>query len=321
MLRTILKGRYNGSVHPERRYAEWRLVAIRRVPAQWIGFGIGFLVAAPCLLFLRRGGYIWALLGAFIANWTTGRISQRRTETLRDDPEGDDFGVSLSLRREVLYGNDEGLLSFADGWMIYTGRQCAFSVRRSDVLGVIADSKRHGFQFRGPAGRCTVYFVASENGRLGGAFKAWSEATDVPGTPIFPPVVPNEEAKLLFRWWPVFGILGATFMMLYAGRQKHLYEQWFIGAMGLIATAGVFYYGHLGRQALERIARGLPFLKSRLSKFLLIRLIRDPSATYRSYSIKAALERTLSVGPVLSSSAEASPQKDEERDELPVRNP
>jgi hypothetical protein len=273
---------------PEPRYAEWRQVAVRRIPAQWIGFGIGFLVAAVPLMTLQKGGYVWVLIGTYLTHQVTNFISKRRTEQLRDDPEGGDFAVSLSLRREVGYGHDEGLVTFAEGWLVYSGRQCSFSVRHEDVTGVIIDSKRYGFLFRGPAGRSSASLYVSEPGRFGKLFRSWAEASDVQGKPIYPPVVPTEEAMRGYGYLAVVGLVFSALLAMYSVRQSEPLGHWFFGSFALIFLLLSSCYGLVGREAVARIQAGLPYRRNQLSRFLSIKPVGHSEAAYRRSKIKAS---------------------------------
>jgi len=130
----------------------------------------------------------------------------------------------------VAYGFDEGLLAFEGGWLVYSGRQCSFSVRREDVFGLDSEAKRHGFVFAGPIGRHAAFFEAANQRRLGAAFRAWWRADYVAGVAVFPPAAPNREAWTLHRSWEMIGLLPFALLLADSLTQPKFHDRVFVGA-------------------------------------------------------------------------------------------
>ncbi len=256
-----------------RRYAEWRPVAVQWVPVEWWGAAAGLLTAIFSLAVLRHVSFLTYFGAGVVAYWTNRHLVERRMRGLRDDAEGGQFAAVLRLSRETAYGFDEGLVSFVDGWLVYTGRRCAFSVRREDALWLKADDKRYGFAFEGPAGKHLATLTVTEGGRFGKAYWDWSRAENVEGGPVLPPSVPNETAFVLYRSWAmlVLAVFGVVLAGLLVASEAKLGSRIISALFVAFALPATVVYARESRRALSRIADGLPYRRQRFAQFLGIR--------------------------------------------------
>ena len=208
-------------------------------------------------------GLVVAMLTAgFICRQVLTRLSQRRTASLRDVPDEDQFAVSLQIKREVTYAHDEGLLTIADGWLVYEGRHCAFSLRSCDVLSVFSWDPYVRLDFIGPHNRQTLTFRGSDRERLASMLKEWKDGPIAAGEPIFPPVTPDASAFTLARLSigvGTFLLLGALFALTNSTRDRMA-----VAFLASCLAGALLIYGEGIRQALHRIESGAPFKKSPL---------------------------------------------------------
>ncbi len=243
---------------PERRYAEWRLLPERGVPALWVGAGAGLAVCALLFAASRQFNYGFVFLAGFVSKLVSSWVVSRRMEALRDDPRGGQFAAGLLLSREAPYGIDEGLVAFEDGWLVFTGRRCTFSVGRADVEGVKFERSRLEFSFAGPGGTFSAQLDFRSADDLKTAVQEWRrEGRRSEGT-MLPPVVPNEPARRTIRAIPqvAFAVLLLALVALW------------IWGVGEGAIAGLILggtclligllYTHDATAALRRIERGEP---------------------------------------------------------------
>jgi hypothetical protein len=189
-----------GALPPEPRYAEWKPVAIRRWATAWAGIFVGtvFFVAVSVLW---RPSQIAFFLSALVARYVTATLVDRQLASLRDDATGAQFAVTLRLAREVTYGFDEGLLAFEDGWLVYSGRRCAFSLPASAVKPRVSDKSNLSFGFGPPGDERTAFFTSQSSEKFKRSASDWRNAERVPAEAIvLPPEVPNETAYGLQRF-------------------------------------------------------------------------------------------------------------------------
>lgn len=239
---------------PERRDAEWRPVATARVPAHCLGLLAGSAAGlAGCLLVhdANYGVYAGAAaLGAFVSN----RIAARRLARLRDEGGGHQFAATLRLSREGVYGHDEGLVAFEDGYLVYMGRRCAFSLGAADVNEVKIEGGKLEFAFPGPAGRHKVELHTPRHRPFLAAAARWKGQAARSDTPVLPPARPDPNL-------PVPLVVGAETLPLLAVALA----AWATapgGALGLVILLALavlipLYAAHQFA-ALRRLARGEP---------------------------------------------------------------
>lgn len=159
---------------PERRYAEWlpgaeatvRLPMLFKVGLAGLGLGTLLLVGSGFLIqieaFSRYLGWILAaelffcfltIMGAVVST----RQSSAHLPPMDDPPAVPHFQATVVLSRELPYGSANGIVSFVDGWLVFTSRSFNFSVRADDVR-FDSDLNTARFEFPGPAGNHTAHF-------------------------------------------------------------------------------------------------------------------------------------------------------------------
>lgn len=252
---------------PERRHAEWLPGGKppKRPVLTLVGMGgmcLGFLAMLslpvlwpagvdrfmPFILGLMAVGYL-AMFAGIVGEF------RRRNERvpLGESPSGvPQFPATAVLRREVAYGAEEGLLSFVDGWLVFSGRSLGFSVRRRDVE-LDMDDGGTSFTFAGPHGdhRATLMPLANKRA-VQEAWAAWKRAEGEPvGIPLYPPVLPSpiRHTTSIWRFYVVFmGALGLLSFRVFP----------IVGGAELAVAAMVVYLDLSGRAALRHIANGEP---------------------------------------------------------------
>jgi hypothetical protein len=109
------------------------------------------------------------------------------------DAEAEDFGVEVRFgagwRR---YGRDVGVLSFAQGWLVFEGNQASFSLRARDVEAVYRETSMVNRVYLAGSHRKVWIDLKTERPvKLREEFKAWVEEAEEPsGTPETPPLTP-----------------------------------------------------------------------------------------------------------------------------------
>ncbi len=202
----------------------------------------------PLVLGLMGVFYV-LMFGGLFWHW---RQQKRRVpvgEGLTGVPQ---FRVVASLRREVAYGAEEGLLSFVDGWLVFSGRSLSFSVRTGDVVLDIDDGGTT-FAFAGPHGPHRAVLMPLGNTKeMREAWAAWKRAGGEPdGVPLYPPVLPSPVRRDSPAWRFYVAFLVAMGLLSFRALPV-------VGALE-IAVAGLVLYGDLsGRAALRRIESGEP---------------------------------------------------------------
>lgn len=134
-------------MHPEFRYADWRPSRVRRWNARWVGIGVAIVVVGLLWAFLPKANGAAFMIAILISQFVSARLLNWQMRRHRDDPEGGQFAAQLRVSREVTYGYDEGLISFVDGWLVYTGLRCTFSLPASAVNVGLTDLSRIFFHF------------------------------------------------------------------------------------------------------------------------------------------------------------------------------
>jgi hypothetical protein len=257
-------------MHPERRYAEW-LPGARMPRKSRIGQTLQTLCSFVALATLGYGilyridflDLFGILLGACVASYVIHYVfefldlrRQLARVPSRDLPSAtEQFAAVLHLHREVEYGTDEGLVSFIDGWLLFSGRYSNFSLRVGDVRPHF-DEGQTAFHFDGPFGEHRAILHPMDEGFMR-AWRAWASTKAMPaGTTILPPVAVlrgyRKDANMVYVGLFVFAFGISTFRIV------PLFGIVPIG-MALIILAD---YGW-GQASLRRIARGLPPLDAR----------------------------------------------------------
>jgi len=223
---------------PQPRSAEWRAYSDRRWPTQWVGFVAGTLAFAVSWLFFHKPNFSMMTFCATFGRYVTVRLVDRRMAALRDDPQGGQFAVSLKLEREVCYGFDEGLLSFEEGWLVYHGHRCVFSLPASAVDGrAFIDKNTLSFSFGPDDDPRRAYLMAVSSEKFKEAGLRWKSAECEPGTVILPPSTPSESAFKTLYSYAIFsavsgvGLIGMSYWFGF-----RLYSEFiFLGALSLVA--------------------------------------------------------------------------------------
>lgn len=131
---------------PERRYAAWH-GAYRGAPTPvgtYYFITLFCVCAAASLRFLPNLSSIvivpFNMAGVIFRLYKP--VIRRRVGPMRDLPAASpQYSARISLSRGTIYGTDEGLVSFVDGWLLFVGAGCTFSFRACDVLVSPAESK------------------------------------------------------------------------------------------------------------------------------------------------------------------------------------
>ncbi len=156
--------------------------------------------------------------------------------------------AAISLRREVAFGVTPGLVSFVDGWLVFSGRALHFSVRREDVMLGIDDGKCQ-FQFEGPDG---VYVATFRRAKFQNEWTEWVRSTaSVEGLPVYPAVMPAPSWKpnSVGRWYGLFLMVSGLAMFKFAPPVRVC---WFV------AGGVMFISNRIEQAAINRLRAGLP---------------------------------------------------------------
>ncbi|GEM_PF-2701911 len=243
---------------PERRYAEWRSVAVRRIPAQWIGLAAGVGLSLALSLLIHRIDYGIVMGGLAIAGFVSNRLVARQMAGLRDEGDDQQFGATLVLSREAAYGFDEGLVSFEEGWVVFTGRRCTFSVGAGDVRVIKRGKSELQFGFEGPGGDHKARFALTSSETFAQASLEWIHAARRSEGAVFPPTRPAPSAPsagaALVGGATIVGLVVLTAAFLQGDPFDRLSA--FGGAFVVFGFALAYAYDL--RKVLGRIERGEP---------------------------------------------------------------
>jgi len=226
---------------PEQRYAGWRPMPTRRWVAQWFGFGAGAVTFGVVTLLMGSPNYAVIMVSGFAASYLSGVARERQTAGLRDDPEGGQFAVSLVVSREVTYGYDEGLVSFEEGWLIYSGRRCVFSFPVSAVRDIGIDKKSLTFSFGPDDDQRTATLSIASNVRFLTAAKAWQSAQETDAqSVVLPPLTVNETAVVAHRSLVALTGLATCILLLAVPFLQLLRGVTYFVAWAVVAAMGVY---------------------------------------------------------------------------------
>ena len=245
---------------PERRYAKWN-PRFRGAPTPvgtyyfvtailvFVAAGLRFLVDFGSLLFIPLN-----FAGLFLSLYNP--IVRRRVEALRDVPAASpQYSVRISLARGTVYGTDEGLVSFVDGWLLFVGAGCAFSFRACDAL---ASPSERTISFSAPSQTHRLLFLYEEKG-FEEAWDRWREETPpAQGIAVLPPVLPLPKKR---EWDHVLTalLLGiGSFLVAFPTRTGSIG----VGAAALLFLLGVRKSRRATDEDLARIAWGKPARRS-----------------------------------------------------------
>ena len=231
---------------------------------QWLGFVAGTLVFAVSWLIFRKPNFAIITFCATFGRYVTVRLVDRRMAALRDDPEGGQFAVSLKLERDVCYGFDEGLLSFENGWLVYHGHRCVFSLPASVVDRKMVDKNTLSFAFGPDGDQRKAYLMAVSSEEFMKAGLRWKNAECEPGMVILPPSTPAESAFKTLYSYAVFAavsLVGLVGMSYWFGFRR--FEEFiFICALFLVASvAYTIESGRILRALRDGRMRTRPFWK------------------------------------------------------------
>lgn len=238
---------------PEPKYAVWRVYADRQIPIYWIGFGTGLAAIAMGCLAIGRIEYFIFMGGTALGHFVNGQLVSRKMSALRDDPEGGQFAVSLRLSRgqTVNYGFDEGLLSFEDGWLVFQGRRCVFSVSAKDVA--LRSLSKNAFDVTfGPDDQVRqAHFTVFGKPKLIETVTAWTGGPIPEGQGVLPPQTASDSAiKALFPLAAIVGLLiVAAIWLLMPTHQGSLL------AVVCVSIAALYSLGYLVESA--RVLRAM----------------------------------------------------------------
>ena len=174
-----------------RRYSDWRPVAQRRIPARWIGTAVGSLAFVALATWLHHPDQLAYYAAIAAGGFATNRIAARRLKDVRDEGEDRQFAATLRLSRGTSYGHDEGLVAFEDGYLVFMGRRCAFSLGARDVRVTQMSLTEAKFEFRGPHGKHAAHLQWRRNRDLSQAVLGWRAARRRSRESVLPPVLPE----------------------------------------------------------------------------------------------------------------------------------
>ena len=245
---------------PEPRYAEWKPVAIRRWPTAWAGFLVGVLTFIVGMSLLPNASLGLFMISALVSRYVAAWLANKRMASLRDDLEGGQFVVTIRLMREVTYGYDEGLLAFEDGWLVYSGRRCAFSLPASAIRLRLTDKSNLSFGFGPREDERTAFITTKSSERFLSEALIWRNAqVGSTGTVALPPSLPNETAYGALRTIKVMGAFAASgllgALLTIGGRIEDTLAFWLI--LGFGVPLGVIYVRD-ALHSLQALALGLP---------------------------------------------------------------
>lgn len=109
--------------------------------------------------------------------------------------------VDIALENEGhLYGQDSGIVSFVDEWLVYEGEDCSFALKASDVRLGFSGDFRDGSQVLRTGEYpylITLGLLAKDpTSSLVKDVKAWQYGTqEVDGQSLYPPVLPHPSAQ------------------------------------------------------------------------------------------------------------------------------
>ena len=174
-----------------RRYADWRPVPQRRLPARWIGTAAGAVAFVGIVALWGKPNLPIYMGSVALAALVSNRIAAHRLAALRDEAEDRQFAATLRLACGGAYGHDEGLVAFEDGFLVFMGRRCAFSLGARDVrVGKVAGTELE-FEFRGPGGHHEAQLEFRRSARLWSALLDWRKASRRSPERVLPPARPD----------------------------------------------------------------------------------------------------------------------------------
>ena len=209
---------------PQRRNAAWITGISRSRGPAWYDVLRAFFHASlllPIILFaLLPGATAVGLVPAtlatilgFYALTTLAELAEWRRRRRRvppgDLPAGaEQFPCTLVLRQGVVYGVDEGQVAFVDGWLVFEGRETAFSVRTSDVARTY-ERGHPAFEWAGPQGVHRAVFRPLGR-RFYDPWVEWPRTfSEIEGVPVFPPVTTSPSYRR-----PPVRLLGGLVLLL-----------------------------------------------------------------------------------------------------------
>ena len=162
-------------------------------PKAGLWIGVGLLLGAFFNPYLRFG------LPALLLYLRYERPGSEVSALGASPAPGAAFACRVEIRREgTVYGIDEGVLTFVDGWLHFIGQRTdfAFTSRETRALAVLTDGCALGLfgetLIFSPSGVWGAFYCRQDGDAareaLTKALRVWRNATDVPGgDPVFPP--------------------------------------------------------------------------------------------------------------------------------------
>ena len=269
-----------------RRYADWRPVATRRMPARLVGALVGAFVFVIGSILLRKPSYPIMMGTTALAAFVSNRVAARRLDALRDEEEDRQFAATLQLKRATAYGHDEGLVSFEDGYLIYMGRRCAFSLGGRDVHVTQTDLTALKFEFRGPGGKHAAHLQLRRNDDFHKAVIAWRSARKSSPESVLPPSLPDPalpRALTVFMNALPLLVLSATFLAI---PSKDQIDRLLLPAIPILLLTIALSFAFVQTLELDRLARGEPRVRSPLSR---LRRARRRKVAAKKHQVPATL--------------------------------
>lgn len=274
-----------------RRYADWKPSPEFQIPAAVLGAtaGISAAVLLSVLLSLvsdwvksRWGFGISGMVSpvalpvcAAVGHRVMRRINERRAASLRDAPDDGQFAVNATFRREVRYGFDEGLIAFVDGWLIYTGRNCSFSLRKQDVIKFATPDQQVIIDFLGPHHRHVIEFRGADTKAFAKAMREWRHGPVAEGEPIYPPVVADRSAvrlsEMTIGLGIIFGLLAIIVCLLLHKVGVRVVATVLFSSFAI----GFLVIGFYMRRSFARLAHNLPLQKGFVLSPSAYRMLKD----------------------------------------------
>lgn len=229
-----------------------------QVPVAWAALTGAVLACLPFIFIPKVPGALLPFFGVLVAHWISAVIIGRRMRALRDDAHGGQFAASLRLSRETSYAYDEGLVSFEDGWLIFTGHRCTFSVGVADIFD--PGWKKGDYRFGFPAydGELYAWLCGFPTRPFQQAAMEWEAAGRKSGSPVYPPRVPQEFVRQGLRVIPFAAAIPFVVFLLVlvlTGRSTYAAIPFWAG---VVAAAVGAAYSFRTRRILDGIALGAP---------------------------------------------------------------
>lgn len=151
------------------------------------------------------------------------------------------------------------MLVFEDGWLVFQGRRCSFSLGSGDVVFTKIEKGEMSFQFAALGENHEVRFQTQASLDFKTAAETWKrEASKLSGE-VFPPLVPNENAQSALKAIAMASLTSCLFFGVYEWIVQSL-SAWVTASLLVVFALGLVLYFRRATEQLARVAQGLPSL-------------------------------------------------------------